>query len=84
MQAEWVADLADLHCRRPISNSERVNADIYQELLRQHVVPWVQRDVAWKKDALRRIQRRPTLPKSVSGRGRILVFGRLDAIFAEL
>jgi hypothetical protein len=25
---------------------ERANADIYQELLRQHVVPWVQRDVA--------------------------------------
>jgi hypothetical protein len=25
---------------------EHVNADIYQELLRQHVVPWVQRDVA--------------------------------------
>ncbi len=28
---------------------ERVNTDIYQELLRQHVVPWVQRDVAWQK-----------------------------------
>ncbi len=27
---------------------ERVNADIYQELLRQLVVPWVQRDVAWR------------------------------------
>jgi hypothetical protein len=26
--------------------SERVNTDIYKELLRQHVVPWVQRDVA--------------------------------------
>jgi hypothetical protein len=26
--------------------SERVNADIYQELLRQHVVLWVQRVVA--------------------------------------
>jgi hypothetical protein len=25
---------------------EHVNADIYQELLRQHVVPWVQSDVA--------------------------------------
>ncbi len=25
---------------------ERANDDIYQELLRQHVVPWVQRDVA--------------------------------------
>jgi hypothetical protein len=25
---------------------QRVNADIYQELLRQHVVPWVQRDIA--------------------------------------
>ncbi len=28
---------------------KHVNADIYQELLRQHVVPWVQRDVAWRK-----------------------------------
>jgi hypothetical protein len=25
---------------------ERVNANIYQELLRQHVVPWVQTDIA--------------------------------------
>jgi hypothetical protein len=25
---------------------EHANVDIYQELLRQHVVPWVQRDVA--------------------------------------
>jgi hypothetical protein len=25
---------------------ESVNADIYQELLRQHVVPWVQRVIA--------------------------------------
>ncbi len=28
---------------------EHANADIYPELLRQHVVPWVQRDVAWWK-----------------------------------
>jgi hypothetical protein len=26
--------------------SEHVNADIYQEFLMQHVVPWVQMDVA--------------------------------------
>jgi hypothetical protein len=25
---------------------EHVNADIYQEFLREHMVPWVQRDVA--------------------------------------
>jgi hypothetical protein len=29
-----------------VFGSERVNGDIYQYLLRQHVVPWVQRDVA--------------------------------------
>jgi hypothetical protein len=26
--------------------SEQANADIFQELFRQHVVPWAQRDVA--------------------------------------
>jgi hypothetical protein len=31
---------------RPVFAGERVNADIDQELLRQDVVPWVQRDVA--------------------------------------
>ncbi len=42
---------------------ECVNADIYQELLRQHVVSWVQSDVAWQKMCLFwLIQRRPTRP----------------------
>ncbi len=36
------------------------------------------------KFALRRVQRRPTPPKSVSGRGGNLVLGGLAAIFAEL
>jgi hypothetical protein len=42
MQAEWVADLTDLCCRWQAFSGEHVNADIYQELLRQHVDPWVQ------------------------------------------
>ncbi len=46
MRAECAADLADLRRRRPVFAGERVNADISQELLRQNVVPWVQRDVA--------------------------------------
>jgi hypothetical protein len=49
MRAEWAADLADLRRWRPVFAGERVNADISQELLRQNVVPWVQRDVAWWK-----------------------------------
>ncbi len=32
-----------------VFTSKLVNANIYQELLRQHVVPWVQRDVVWQK-----------------------------------
>jgi hypothetical protein len=28
---------------------DRVNDNIYQELLRQPVVPWVQKDIAWWK-----------------------------------
>jgi hypothetical protein len=28
---------------------KHANADIYQELLRHYVVPWVQRDVSWWK-----------------------------------
>jgi hypothetical protein len=39
IRAEWAADLADLRRRRPISAGERENADIYQELFRQDVVP---------------------------------------------
>ncbi len=49
MRAEQAADLADLRHQRPVFAGEHVNADIYQELLRQHVVPWVQRGVAWWK-----------------------------------
>jgi hypothetical protein len=37
-----------------------------------------------EKYTLWRIQRQPTPPKSVSGCGGNLVFGRLAAIFAEL
>jgi hypothetical protein len=35
-----------------VFDGECVNADIYQELLRQHVVSWVQRDVALRKICL--------------------------------
>jgi hypothetical protein len=63
---------------------ECANADIYQELLRQHVVPWVQRDVAWRKIRPSAVSAPANTLKSVSGCGRILVFGGLAAIFAEL
>jgi hypothetical protein len=43
MRGEWAADLADLHRRRPVFACEYVNADIYQEFLRQDVVPWGRR-----------------------------------------
>ncbi len=40
MRAEWAANLADLRRRWLIFTGKRVNTDNYQELLRQHVVPW--------------------------------------------
>ncbi len=48
--------------------SERVKADIYHELLRQHVVPWVQRDVAWWKICLLADSASASPPKSLSSR----------------
>jgi hypothetical protein len=35
-----------LKMKKLLNDGERVNANIYQELLRQHVVPWVQMDIA--------------------------------------
>jgi hypothetical protein len=37
------AGLADFRHRKPISAGEQANANAYQKLLRQHVVPWAQR-----------------------------------------
>jgi hypothetical protein len=36
------AGLVDLSRRWPLSDGEQVNANLYQKLFRQHVVPWVQ------------------------------------------
>jgi hypothetical protein len=63
---ECEADLAGLCCHSPISVSERVNADIYQELFRPYLVPWVQKTYPDRKYALWQIQLSPTLPESVS------------------
>ncbi len=64
---------------------ECANADIYKELLRQLVVPWVQRDVAcWKIRPLADSAPAYPPPKSVSSIGGILVFGGLAAIFPGL
>jgi hypothetical protein len=49
MKAEWVEDLTDLCCRLLAFSGEHVNADIYQELLRQHVDPWVATTFPGKK-----------------------------------
>jgi hypothetical protein len=38
-----VADFADLGRHKLVFTSECVNVDAYEELLRQHMVPWVQR-----------------------------------------
>ncbi len=58
--AEWAANLANLRCRLPVFTGERINAHVYQPLLRQHVVPWGQRTYCDTKYIFRRIQRWPT------------------------
>jgi hypothetical protein len=64
--AELAADLADLQRSRPVFTGERVNADIYQELLRQNVVLG-QRTYCDGKYVFWQIQRRPTPQKPPSG-----------------
>jgi hypothetical protein len=41
-QAEWAADIVDFGCQWPVFTGERLNADVYQQLFRQHASPWVQ------------------------------------------
>jgi hypothetical protein len=43
-----VADFADLGCRYHVFASECVDAGVYQEPLRQHLVPWPE-DLSWQK-----------------------------------
>jgi hypothetical protein len=63
---------------------ERANADIYQSFWDSMWSPGSRGTKPDGKYALRRIQRWPTPLKSVSGRGGILVFDGLAAIFARL
>ncbi len=65
--AEWGADIVDLRCRLPVSACKRVNADVYQELLRQHVTDCALRMFPDGKYVFRWIQRRPTSPGPFRG-----------------
>ncbi len=73
-----MACLVELGSRRRVFAGERINTGVYQELLRQYVVPWAQRTQPDEKYAFWRIRCRPT---SV---GRILDTDRLATIFAGL
>ncbi len=78
MRAEWVAGLADLGGWRLVFAGEHIKANVYQELLRQHVTLWVQRTYPHGKYVFQWIQ---DLPVAVGG---ILDSGRLAAIFSWL
>jgi hypothetical protein len=67
MRAEWATELADLCCRWLVFTGEHVNADIYQELLRQHVVRWGWRLYPDIKYIFLQIQHQPTSQKPPSG-----------------
>ncbi len=43
------AGLADLRCQNQVSNSERVNADVYQDLYKRLVVQPSLADISWRK-----------------------------------
>ncbi len=46
---EWAADIVDLGGQRLVCAGKLLYADVYQELLRQHAVPLVQRSYPdWK------------------------------------
>jgi hypothetical protein len=56
------AGLTDLGHSWLLSTDEQVNSDIYQELLRQDVVPWVKRMYTDKKYDFQQIQLGSTPP----------------------
>ncbi len=53
IHTEWAADIADLGNQRIAGGP--LNAVIYQELLRQHLVPWVKRTYPGRKHLIQRI-----------------------------
>jgi hypothetical protein len=53
--AEWAADILDLGSQRPVFSGKHLNADVYQELLRQHVFLVVQRMYPGVKDFFQQI-----------------------------
>jgi hypothetical protein len=52
---EWAADISDLGSQRPVFAGEYLNADVYQELLQQHVFLVVQRMYPGVKDVFQQI-----------------------------
>jgi hypothetical protein len=76
--------LADLHHRKSVSAGKRVNADVYQELLRPHVIPWVQRTYPDRKYVFHRISTSPHCQDYPAVFGRILDSSGFAAIFTRL
>ncbi len=81
---EWAADLVDLGHRSPVSSGTRVNADVYRELLRRHVVPWAHRTYPDRKYIFRRIQCHPHCQDYSMAAGGILDSKGLAIIFTGL
>jgi hypothetical protein len=67
-----------------VTASKHVNTNLYQEFLRQHVVPWVQRTYLSEYMSFRGFSTGPHCQDYPAVVGRILESGGLDAIFAEL
>jgi hypothetical protein len=63
---------------------KRYNTCVYQELLRQHVVPWVQRMYPNGKYVFQPIQPQLTPPRPHSSSWRNCDLGGFDAIFGRL
>ncbi len=83
-KAEWAADLVDLRHWRPVFPSECVNADIYQELLRQHVVSQAKGCSLMENTSFWGFSSGLCRPNHLAAVGRILVFSGLAAICARL
>ncbi len=74
---------SDLGCRLPVFTGKRVNAIVYQALLRWYG-PLGPEDLSWREIRLTGIQRRPAQLKQPCGCCGIPIFGGLAAIFARL
>ncbi len=81
---EWMADIADLGSQSLIFDGERLNTNVFQELLWQHVVPLVQRTYPGRKASYGSISTGPHCQDHSAVVGGILDSGRMAAIFAGL